>query len=240
MAVLTALFCCSCGSYINSRDDLTGKRIGVLDDSSSEPYAKLYGSVKSFQDKKTLVNALKLGEVECLVVDSRSVKDITRFSFLKKLKESLAESHLKIAVAKENPDLVDDINRAISYLSDEGILKEIIKAHYSGQTYHSSYSDDGNDSHVLTVALGGDFGPFKYYDEEGNIAGIDVDIAREICAYLGLRVAFIEVSGSRLVGSVAKGEAHFALGGITTDSVQNDECLLTNEYDICTQIIVTK
>ena len=240
MAMLIAFACCACGGYIKSRDDLSGKRIGVMADSSSEPYAKLYGSVRSFSDKKALVNALKLGEVECLVLDSRSVNSVTRFAFLKKVKEPLAESHMKIAVANENPDLVNDINRAITYFAEEGILKNIINAHYNGKTFKSSYSDENSDAHVLKVVLGGDFGPYKYYDEEGNLAGIDVDLAREICAYLGLRVEFIEVSGSKLVDKVEKGEAHFALGGITTDSVKNDECLLTNEYDVCTQIIVTK
>lgn len=48
-------------------------------------------------------------------------------------------------------------------------------------------SDDG----TLTVALTGQYPPFSTYDEDGNLIGFDVDVARAIAKQMGREVEFV-------------------------------------------------
>ena len=48
LTILLILGCAGCGSAIRTPDAVDGSRIGVLDGSSSERYAVLHGTVKTY------------------------------------------------------------------------------------------------------------------------------------------------------------------------------------------------
>ena len=227
-----------CGSSgINGRDDVSGKRIGVLADTSSVVYGQMHGDVTEYASESTLVAALKSGEIDCIVADSHDSGRITRFKIsLKTLKEPLAESNFRIAAAKENPDLISDINLALTYLRDEGILDDIIDGHYDGNYEYSGPTPPEN-ADTLVVAIGSDFYPYKM-TTDGTYSGIDIDISRAICGYLGFDVEFTSVPGSDLISSVTEGRCHFAIGGITANTADESVCIMSDPYATCTQNII--
>ncbi len=238
LPLLIIISLAGCGSSgINGRDDVTGKKIGVLENTSSIVYGEMHGEVTEYSSTSTLVAALKAGEIDCIVADSHDSGGITRFKIsLKTLKEPLAESNFRIAAAKENPDLISDINSALLYLEDEGILEDIIDGNYDGDYVYSGPTPPEG-AQTLTVAVGGDFYPYKI-TADGTYTGIDIDVARAVCAYLGFNVEFVSVPGADLISSVTEGRCHFAIGGITANTADESVCIMSNPYATCTQKII--
>lgn len=240
IALLIAFLCTGCREQaIQSRDDVEGKRIGVLEGTSSELYGKLHGTVRVCKDKKELTGALKLGDVDCIVADSQNAGYIKRFKpGLKTLDEPLSVSRFRIAAAKENPDLIKDIDRAIAALTENKTLEDIIDGYYNDNNYRYTPKSSEEYEKTLIVAVGGDFPPYKYTGEDGELYGIDIDIARAICSWLGYNVEFTVVDGSKLISTVQGGTAYFAIGGITANSESADLCIMSEPYAVCTQVII--
>ena len=241
LALLTALTLAGCGNkLIENPEDVAGKRIAVLEGTSSVIYAQVYGSdVRICADKKELLNAVKLGDVDCALVDETDVKRVKRFQLGVKTLDDPLEAELRIAAAYENPDLISDVNSALFYLGDEGILKDIIKGYYKNKEEfvfeHTTVSEDAK---TLTVGVCVQDGPFCYYGENGELRGIEVDIAIEVCAYLGLKCEFKVMEQEELINAAWGGSVHFAMGCITETSANADKCIMSDPYAVCTQMIL--
>ena len=242
MALLIILFMLTgCGEKaIQTPDDVIGKRIAVLENTSSVIFAQMYGSeVRICTDKKALAAAVKLGDVDCALVDERDEKYVKRFQVgIKTVDEPFMETGLRIAAAYENPDLIKDINAAIYYLEEEGIIKDIIKGHYNKDEFIFEPDAVSEDAKTLTVAVCDQSSRFAYYNENGELCGIDVDIAKAICAYLGLKCEIKVMDWDDLIPAVRSGAVHFALGGITEKSPNADICIMSEPYTQCTQLII--
>lgn len=69
-------------------------------------------------------------------------------------------------------------------------------------------------SSAVRVGLTGDYAPFC--EERGGVLeGVDVDLVRQFAAELGLNVAFVRTSWTRLMADLADGRFDFAVGGIS-------------------------
>lgn len=228
-----------CGDTQNiEMDSLEGKRVAVLGNSSSVMYAEMYGAdIRICSDKDELRNAVKLGDVECAIVDERDASAVTRFKFgIKTLKEPLLSMQLRIAAARENPDLIEDINDALYYLSEEKILDNIIDGYYSDKNFIFEAKDVSENAKTLTVAVCIQDGIYCYRNDNGDLCGIDVDISKAICSYLNLKCEFIVIEQAELIQAVWSGTSHFAIGCLT-DTTENAEiCIMSEPYAVCTQL----
>lgn len=72
---------------------------------------------------------------------------------------------------------------------------------------------------VLTVATSGTLYPSSYYNDNNELVGYDVDVAKEVAARLGVDIKFKEYNVDGQIASLTKGEADFAANdfGITAD-----------------------
>jgi len=241
MALIVILALAGCGEKpIEEPEDIIGKRIAVLEGSSSVIFAEIYGSeVRVCRDKKELVSAVKLRDVDCALVDEEDEGRVKRFQFgIKSLKEPFMDTGFRIAAAKENPDLIADVNAAILYLTDEGIIKDIIDGHYDEDEFVFEHSAVEEAAKTLTVAVCVQEGPYSYYNEKGELCGIDIDVAKAVCAYIGLNCEFMIVEQDELIPAVWGGSAHFALGCITEVSANAEICIMSAPYAVCTQMII--
>ncbi|ABF46280.1 MULTISPECIES: transporter substrate-binding domain-containing protein [Deinococcus] len=55
---------------------------------------------------------------------------------------------------------------------------------------------------VLKIAMEGTYPPFTYKDEQGQLSGFDVDIAKAVAAKLGLRPEFVLTEWSGILGGL--------------------------------------
>ena len=117
-------------STIATIDDLDGKKIGVQSGTTGDIYcADSYGeeAVARYDNGALAVQALANGQVDCVVIDNEPAKAfVAANEGLKILETEFAIEDYAAAIAKENTELLESFNKALSELKAEGKLDEII------------------------------------------------------------------------------------------------------------------
>ena len=229
-------------SGIASRDDVPGSVIGVLSDTAAAAYAESRGDVHKFATREQLVSALKTGLVDCAIVDDSIAKRFVRGQFrLELLEDPLISASFCFAIAKENADLTEAVNGALRQLEDAEVLKDIINGYFHGGKYvYKSPSDIDRSKGTLTLAVGKDFPPYKVTSSDGEITGLDIDVARAVCDLLGLDLDISVITNESLISAVMHGSAHFALGGLYYSETGSELVDFSIPYATCIQRIVVR
>ena len=129
------------GSDVKTVDDITamveaGGKIGVQQDTTGDIYASDtvenggYGedNVIRYKNGADAVQALVTGKVGCVIIDNEPAKSfVAANEGLKILDTEFAVEDYAIAIAKENTELLDEINKALSELKADGTIDEIVK-----------------------------------------------------------------------------------------------------------------
>lgn len=117
-------------SEIASIDDLAGKTIGVQSGTTGDIYCTDdYGqdSVRQYNNGALAVAALLNGQIDCVVIDNEPAKNfVSANTGLKILDTEYAVEDYAIAISKDNPELLDQVNAALEELKADGTLDEII------------------------------------------------------------------------------------------------------------------
>ncbi len=124
-------------SAIASVDDITSdNKIGVQQDTTGDIYASGapedggYGedAVVRYTNGADAVQALLTGKVDCVIIDSEPAKNfVAANEGLKILDSSYADEDYAICVAKENEELLGQINTALAELTEDGTIAAIVE-----------------------------------------------------------------------------------------------------------------
>ncbi len=247
LALAVVLGVSGCGgdlepNKVYSINDMAGMDIGVVSGSAGTVYADGYGTMHEYVAAETMLVDLKNGILDCAVLDKEDARTTMRkVHGLTRLDEPLIDAEFCFAVAKENPNLRDDVNNALSVIEDNGILENIIKG-YREQGDYAYVSPAGVDrsAGTITIAFDGRFPPYSYDDGSGTLVGIDVDIARAVCDLLHVDMTVVVVPREELVTTAQYGKADLSLGGITNNEADAGLVDFSDPYTGCTQVIVVR
>jgi len=95
-----------------------------------------------------------------------------------------------------------------------------------------------NENELVLVTEAG-FAPYEYY-EDGEIVGVDIEIARIIASKLNKELVIKDVSFDFLINEVKSGKADFAAAGISITDERKKEVDFTKEYTISNQVVLVK
>ncbi len=77
------------------------------------------------------------------------------------------------------------------------------------------YADDTeNESPVLKVALTGKYPPFSYYDNNGELAGFDVDVSKEIASRIDKKLEIIATEWDGILAGLLAGKYDAIIGSM--------------------------
>ena len=107
-----------------------------------------------------------------------------------------------------------------------------------GDDKKTSAASEGKET--LTMATNATFPPYEYYDDDNNIAGIDVDIANAIAEKLGMELEIQDIDFDAIVTSVQSGKADIGLAGMTVDPDRAKNVNFTDSYATGVQVIIVK
>jgi len=124
------------GSEITTVDDLPGDKkytIGVQTGTTGDLYSTWdiedegLGTVSRFNKGADAVEALKIGKVDCVIIDNEPAKAfVAESEGLKILDTAYAEEQYAVAVSKDNTELLENINKALAELTADGTLQKIV------------------------------------------------------------------------------------------------------------------
>lgn len=238
---------CACGSSvannITSASDVGQYSvIGAMSGTSSEEIAARYSdTVISYDSQELLVADLKSGKLDCILSNEISAKSIKKGVSGIKITDSLVDEQLCFAVAKENTDLKKKLDGAIDAIDESGTLKDILKGYTSGsgRTYTAQLDPEQTQS-KLTMAVRENYYPYSYVDADGNLVGIDVDVAYAICDYLGVGLEIQTVSDADLIDLVWFGRVMFAAGGIWDNETDGEKVVFSEPYTQIVEKLITR
>lgn len=122
-------------SDIAGPDDLEGKLIGVQQGTTGHIYCAAppeedgYGeeNVMAYPNGASAVEALKTGKVDCVVIDNEPAKAfVAANEGLKILDTEFVTEDYAIAIAKDNEELLEQVNATLAELKKDGTLQAII------------------------------------------------------------------------------------------------------------------
>ncbi len=117
-------------SAIKTNNDLSGKKIGVQSGTTGDSYCTSdYGqdAVKQYNNGALAVAALKNGQVDCVVIDNEPAKNFVKANTgLKILETEYIKEDYAAAIAKDNDELLEDFNKALQKLKEDGTIDKII------------------------------------------------------------------------------------------------------------------
>lgn len=124
-------------SDIASPDDLEGKMIGVQEATTGHIYCSDdYGedNVIAYTSGANAVEALKTGKVDCVVIDNEPAKAFVEANEgIKILETEYVTENYAIAIAKDNEELLEQVNTAMEKLKADGTLQAIIDKYITAE-----------------------------------------------------------------------------------------------------------
>lgn len=235
-------------SDIQTIDDLAGAIIGVQLGTTGDIFVSDYekeGSViERFNKAADAVQALKQGEIDCIVIDKAPADAFVSLnSDLSILEENFAVEEYAICISKETPELRDKINDAIAQLKENGILESIISNYIGdstkGKTPYISPDNVDRSNGTLNVATNATFEPYEYI-EGGKITGIDIDLAKAICDILGMSLKIQDIEFDSIISAVQSGKSDIGLSGMTVTEDRLKSIDFTDSYTTATQVIIVR
>lgn len=95
----------------------------------------------------------------------------------------------------------------------------------------------GRSENEIVLATEAGFAPYEYY-ENGEIVGVDIDIAKEIAKELGKELIIKDIAFDSIIMEVKTGKSDFAAAGISYTEERAKAVSFSNDYAISKQIVV--
>ena len=232
-------------SPVYSAADLTGMTIGVQLGTTGDIYASEEDAdIQQFTKGADAIQALKQGKVDCVIIDEQPAKAfVAKNSDLSILEDSYADEDYAICIALDNTDLLNRINEALAALKENGTLDQIV-GNYIGddtkgtQPYVSPENVDRSGG-TLVMATNAEFEPYEY-NSEGNIVGIDPEIAQAIADYLGMELDIEDMQFDSIITAVSSGKADIGMAGMTVTLDRLKNINFSDPYTTARQVIVVR
>ena len=92
------------------------------------------------------------------------------------------------------------------------ILCAVLALSFASCASFRSYEEIEADG-KLVVATNATFPPYEFRDDNGNFAGIDIEIIQAVGEYLGLEVEITDIEFDAIITSVSSGKADIGIAG---------------------------
>ena len=97
----------------------------------------------------------------------------------------------------------------------------------------------GRDDDKIIMVTEAGFAPYEYYDN-GEIVGVDVDIAKEIAKELGKELVVKDIAFDSIINEVRTGKADFGAAGISYSDERAKKVDFSINYSVSKQVVIVK
>lgn len=151
------------------------------------------------------------------------------------------EEESSIAVSKDNPQLLADINRVLDLFRENGTLDAVV-ANWTTQGQDYVMADipvsDGRNG-TLRVAIAADREPMCFV-LNGDYKGLDCELIERVAAELGMTVEYQNMAFGSLVAALASGKADVIISNMTATDERRESVDFTQAYFANPQVLVSR
>ena len=254
LAILICLSVAGCGKdddskplAVESVEDLTGTTIGVQIGTTGAIYAEDFVAenpgteVIRYNKGADAVQALKQQKIDAVLIDEQpALAFVEKNNELTIADEEFAMEEYAIGIAKENTELLYQINDALEAIKVNGTMDEIV-ANYIGDEKgeHPYESPEGltRGNGTLTMATNVAFPPYEYYEDKTAV-GIDIDMMQAIADYLNMDLVVSDMEFDSVIMAVQSGKADVAAAGLTVTEDRLKNISFSESYTTAKQVII--
>lgn len=186
--------------------------------------------------KKTLSKVLALASAFAMLTACLSgcgSKKVT----LKILDTEYANEDYAICVAKENTELLKQINDALAEIKADGTQQKIVDKYISGVEHDLEFQKDAEGKKELHMATNAQFPPYEYYDGD-KIVGIDAEMAAAIADKLDKKLVIDDMDFDAIITSVQTGKSDMGMAGMTVTEERLQSISFSDSYAQGIQVVI--
>jgi len=221
--------------------------LAIIDAVTFEPEIYAIGARKNSDFVDVLNNA-----IEKLSADGTLTRLAEKYGLEKDLIEKIGSSTIKtvninltdekyaIAVDKNQPELLADINRFITKIKYDGTLDKLLNGHFAGGKFTAVYSAERNEYRdQLVVATNATFAPFEWCSGDAYY-GVDMEIASLLADYLGKELVIENMDFEAVLTSVQNGTCDIGIASLMATPGRMDFVDFSIPYYNASLNIITK
>lgn len=127
-----------------------------------------------------------------------------------------------ICMQKDNVELLDQINAALTEMKADGTTDKIVDFYISGTAHDLKFQEAAEGKPELHMATNAAFPPYEFYEGD-KIVGIDADMARAIADKLDRKLVIDHMEFNSVITAVQSGKADIGMAGmtVTEDRLKN-------------------
>ena len=232
LALLTTLVVPAAASedgLIHDIEDLRGKTIGLLTGVSNAMIESIYFdgdiNIVYFNSDADMPLALKSGKIDAYMCNPYGARQHCRlYPELITLETPINSASCAFLLGKGSP-LVDEVNEYLAQIHADGTYDEIYDIWFGDDDSRKVVDTDfTGENGTVTLGTSTSIGaPFAYM-VDGQIAGLELDIAARFCRAYGYAIEFVDYGPDALPSALAAGKIDMiACSAIITDEVRSSD-----------------
>ncbi|MDL2295046.1 transporter substrate-binding domain-containing protein [Ruminococcaceae bacterium OttesenSCG-928-D13] len=231
------------GKVVASAADLAGSKIAVQEGTTGDYYVtdEVEGSeVARFKKPTDAVMELINGRVDAVVIDELPAKRLVEANpgKVKILSDILTTEEYAIAVNKGQAGLLAEVDAAIDALHADGTFDTLFDIFITGEDKPippvPDYTPDGQ----IIMGTNAEFEPFEYYDDDNQLTGFDVWMAKHIAAKMGKELVVEDMAFDALIAALNTGKVDFVAAALTNNEERRQNVDFTQDYFASSQVII--
>ena len=229
LVLVICLSSCSEGNSLLETEQIIAAKYGSANEIACEAYVSSDYTKVTYNSSSDVVLAVENKKANCGIVDEFELNSFIRAERNIKQIECCQYSIDYCAYFNsDNDTLQKSFNKAIKDLKENGVLNKITDAHLNAKSFSDFTSN--KEKGTLTVLRDTNFENRVFTDDEGNIIGLDVDIARAICNYLGYDLEIETVDFDELFIKLDSGEGDFIISACEVNEEREEYYLASDTY----------
>ncbi len=228
-AFVIGLSSCSEGELLLETEKIIAVKYGSANELACEEYVLSNYTKVTYNSSSDVVLAVENKKADYGIIDEFELKSYINSGRKIKQKEVCEYSIDYCAYfSSSNENLKKIFNEAIGELTENGTFDKIQNAHLNGESYFENKTD--NEKGTLTMLCDPHFDNRIYTDDSGDIVGPDVDVAREICNYLGYDLDIVTADFDEMFVKLQDGEGDFIISACEVNEEREAYYLLSDTY----------
>lgn len=223
---------CACEKEVQGTGNavFVGKIIGAPSNTDEYTVASSYSSVcekvVGYNSLDAAVYALLNGKVDYVITDEATAYKIAKSNGKIKVAQNCVPTLGLCAYFPKESEYYELFEEALEALKENGTTNKLRDSYINGEAF--SLSEEGSGEKIVAATCVSDFPFCEKKDDE--LFGVDIYMAREIAAYLGMSLEIKEYEFEEMFDAVLFGEADFLMGAALPTTSRSEDFLVSSPY----------